>query len=165
MFPDIPRQLNDMYDFISRVAQDIRKLTHMISSRELRKLVDDFRKGVETINLICLKIVAKEEVATEMGREFHVDPDERGVLSEKIRELTYKLNELTQTEAMERFFRKNPDLARQAYIKLEAEGVDDYEVEATDEEANREFLRWINAIAKYTKDLLSELDNAVEKTF
>jgi len=66
---------------------------------------------------------------------------------------------------MEGFFRKNPDLARQAYIKLEAEGVDDYEEEVTDEEANREFLRWINAIAHYTKDLLSELDKTVEKTF
>jgi hypothetical protein len=156
-----------MYDFVNRVVQDLQRLRRILSNRELRKLVDNFRDGVETINLLCLRIVAREKVTTDMGRELHIVPEEREEISDKIRSLTNLLNELVLTEAMEEFFRKNPDLAKHAYIKLEAEGVNDYAVEEklTDEEENVEFLQWINGIASYTKDLLSELDEAVEKTF
>ena len=165
LFPDIPSQLNEMYDFISKVYHDLLRLNRILSNRELRKLVQDFRRGVEMINLICLKIVAKEKVNTDMGRELYIDTDERGVISEKINKLTDKLNELTQTDAMERFFGQYPVLAEKAYIKLYAEGVDDFYKEVIDEEENQEFLRRINAIVHYTKNLLSELDATIEKTF
>jgi len=166
-FPDIPKQLNEMYDFISKVVADIRDLKRKLSKRELKKLVSDFKRGVETINLICIKIGAKYEVAKRTHREIHISSAERDDIRSKIDALTNELNRIVETAAMEEFLREHPKLAEKAYMKLYAEGVDDFEEpeEISEEEAENEFLGWINAIKWYTGDLLFELDEAIKRTF
>lgn len=166
-FPDIPKQLNEMYDFVRKVAEDIRNLKHKLSKRELKKLVADFKRGVETINLICIKIVAKYEVVKRTNREMHISPAERTDIRSKIDTLTNELNRIVETTAMGEFLGGHPELAKKAYMKLYAEGVDDFDVEPelSEEEAENEFLRWIDAIKWYTGDLLFGLDEAIKKSF
>jgi len=166
-FPDIPKQLNEMYDFAKKVAEDIRNLKHKLSERELKKLVTDFKRGVETINLICIKIGAKYEVAKRANREMHISLAERADISNKIDALTNELNRIVETAAMGEFLGEHPKLAEKAYMKLYAEGVDDFELpeKISEEEAENEFLRWINDIKWYTGDLLFELDEAIRDHF
>jgi len=168
-FLDIPKQLDEMRDFIIKVSDDIRKLRHELSNRELRKLIADFKRGVETINLICIKIWAKYEVAKRMNKEMHTSPEERADISDKIERLTNALNDVVEMNAMRKFLGEHPDLARKAYIKLHAEGVDEFalpeEKKISEEEAENEFLNWINSIQWYTGALLFELDEAIQKSF
>ena len=164
-FPDIPQQLNEMYDFVRKVAEDIKNLKHKLSKRELKKLVTDFKGGVETINLICIKIGAKYEVAKRTNREMHISPAERDDIRSKIYALTNELNEIVETAPIRDFLGEHPKLAKKAYMKLEAEGIDDFATEPSEEEAEKEFLRWINDIEWYTGDLLFEFDEAIKRSF
>lgn len=168
-FLDIPKQLNEMRDFIIKVSDDIRKLRHELSNRDLKKLVTDFKRGVEAINLTCIKIWAKYEVAKRINKEMHTSPEERDDISDKIEGLTNALNDMVETDAMRKFLGEHPELARKAYMKLHAEGVDDFalpeEEKVSEEEAEKEFLNWINSIQWYTGTLLFELDEAIKKSF
>lgn len=164
-FPDVPKQLNEMYDFISKVVTDIKNLKRELSQKELKKLVDDFKNGVETINLICIKIVAEYEVAKRTNREIHISPAERREIRRKIEDLTYGLNMIFDTEPMQNFLKKNSKLAKKAYMKLYQEGVPDGpEPEPTEDEAHAEFLSWIRAIVFYNDALLVELEKEIKKS-
>lgn len=62
--------------------------------------------------------------------------------------------------------KQTEELQEKAYIKLELEGVDDFgDEEMSEEEAEREFLRWIGAANSYTKDLLGLWNEAVKRSF
>jgi hypothetical protein len=158
LFPDIPKQLNETYDFISKVVTDIVKLKRKLSDRELKKLVDDFKKGVETINLICIEIHARHEVAKRRNVELYLNASETSDIENKIAKLTDELNSIVEMDAMNKFFRENPKLAEKAYIKLYGE----HEIE--DAADLPDFLEWIEAIRYYTGELLSELEKAIEKS-
>lgn len=168
-FSDIPKQLNEMRDFIIKISGDIKELRRELSNRELRKLVNDFKNGVEAINLICIRILAKYEVAKRINKEIHTSPEERAEISGKISLLTDALNDMVETHAMNKFLGKHPELAKKAYMKLYQEGVDTFplpeEEKISKEEAEKEFLRWIDSIQWYTGILIFELDEAIKKSF
>lgn len=165
-FPDIPKQLNEMHDFISKIYTDIMGLRHELSNRELKKLVTDFEQGIESINLICIKISAKQQVAERLHRKMHISPGERERISREIRVLTEALNRLVETAPMQKFLGKHPRLAEKAYMKLEGEGIDDFDQpeSPSEEEAERGFLNWIKDIQWYTGILLFELDEAIKSS-
>ncbi len=160
-FSDVPKQLNEMRDFIIKISGDIKKLRHKLSNRELKKLVTDFKRGVEAINLICLKIWAKYEVAKSINKEIHTSPEERAEISNKLESLTDSLNDMTETDAMRKFLGEHPELAKKAYLKLRAEGVDEY----APPETEKEFVDWINRTQWYTGALLLVLDEVIKKSF
>jgi hypothetical protein len=164
-FPGIPQQLNEMYDFVKKVVEDIKNLKHKLSERELKKLLTDLKRGIETINLICLKIEAKYEVAKRTNREMHISPAERRDIESKISALTNELNVIVETAPIREFLGEHPQLAKNAYMKLEAEGVDEMAPEPSEDEAHEKFLQWIHNIIWYTGDLLNEYDEAIKKSF
>jgi hypothetical protein len=164
LFPDIPKQLNDAYDFISKVIVDAGKLRRRFSDRELKKLVADFKKGVETINLICIKIKARREVARNNNAELHLNASERNDIESRMASLTDQLNKIVEMEAMQKFLREHPKLAEKAYIKLYGEHEPDEEPEKSEEELEKDFLNWIEDIGHYTDELLSELEEAMKKS-
>lgn len=165
-FPDIPKVLNETYDFVSKVVTDIRKLKRELSNKEQKKLLADFQRGLEAINQITSKILAKFKAAKILNKEVHLSPKDYEIRG-KINDIAEELNQIIQTEAMRKFLGKQTEeLQEKAYIKLELEGVDDFGNEKiSEEEAEHEFLRWIGAVNNYTKELLDLWNEAVKKSF
>jgi len=156
-----------MHDFMSKIYVDLTTLKHELSNMELKKLVANFERGVETINLICIKIWAKQQVAKNLNREMHIGPNERESISAEIHGLTNALNKIVETDPMKKFLGEHPGLAERAYMKLEAEGVNDfYEPDKrSEEEKQGEFLGWIESVQWYTGALLFELDEVIKTSF
>lgn len=165
LFADIPGQLNEMYTFIGRVLDDVRRLRRRFSNRELRKLVTDFKRGVQTINLVCTKITAKDEVNRRNNVETYISSSERDEIEEKIDLLNQELNLIVETNAMSEFLGEHPGLAEKAYMKLHGEREDITSYKDSYGDTTEGFLRWIFAIKYYTLQLLSELDEAISGSF
>jgi len=168
-FPDIPDQLNKMYDLLRKVIADIEKIKRKLSNRELKKLVLDFKRVVETINLICIKIGAEYKVAKSYGKEMRISPEERAEIANKIGELTLGLPEFVETDAMQKFLGEHPTLAEKTYIKIYGEK-EDYLLEhlvadISMEGAEKDFIFYIKYIQKHASDLLSELNEAIKASF
>jgi len=163
LFPDIPKQLNETRGFIIKVLDDLKKIRRKLSNRELKRLVTDFKTGVETINLICIEIKAQNEVAKRANSKLRISSSERNNIADRVQALTDELNRIVETDAMNKFLREHPKLAEKAYIKLYGEKEDILlgDLISTEED----FLNWIYRVGTDIEELLSELDEAIKSTF
>jgi len=165
LFADVPGILNDTYDLIHRVIDDVRRLRRKLSNRELKQIVTDFRRGVQAINLVCIKITAKEEVNRRNNTTTNISSLERDDIAEKIDILNQELNRIVETDVMKEFLGEHPGLAEKAYMKLYGEREDALSYKDIYGDTSKGFLDWIHAMREYTTRFLSELNEAINASF
>jgi len=162
IFPDIPKQLGESYELIKRIATDFRNLKRALSNRELNKSLNTLRSGLNTINLICIKIIAESEASENATRKMNISFEERAEIVVAILHLAEEgINNLVDTDAMNKILGDYPELAKKVFLKMYGEREDYLPEDIYGSE--EEFLRWIKMVNKYIEDVLNTLDESVRK--
>ena len=161
LFPNIPKQLNDSYELIKKVVADIRNLKRALSNRGFKRLSSTLRNGLNTINLICIKIIAESEAAKNANRKMNISFEERAEIVTNIIHLAEEgINNLVETDALKDFLKNYPDLAEKLFLKMYGEREDYLPMDIY--ESEEEFLGWIYRVNGYIEDVLNTLDEVVE---
>ena len=125
IFPDIPKQLGESYELIKRIATDFRNLKRALSNRELNKSLNTLRSGLNTINLICIKIIAESEASENATRKMNISFEERAEIVVAILHLAEEgINNLVDTDAMNKILGDYPELAKKVFLKMYGERED-----------------------------------------
>ena len=162
LFPDIPKQLSETYELIKKITTDFRNLKRALSNKERKKLLSNLRSGLNTINLICIKIIAESEASTNANRKMNISFEERAEIVADILHLAEKgINNLVDTDAMNNFLKDYPKLAKKVFLKMYGEREDYLPMDIY--ESEEEFLGWIYRVNVYIEDVLNTLDETVKK--
>lgn len=153
--------IKETYDTLKAVTSDVSKIVHSLSQWKTNKLIDKYREGLGAINLICLKVKAEAEVAQRVGKKINLTETDRREIVESIVALSYKLNEITESDAVRLLLGSHPRLADTVYLKMygEREGYVPENIWSDE----LEFLQWIRSVPPYITDIFKELDTALAK--
>lgn len=159
LFPDIPMQLNEAYQFLKEVLADIRNIPQGLTEIQFQKIAKEIRRSLNTIKLVCVKINAEAQIARDFNKKLNISHEERGEIVNKICDLAEELNSFSEEHSIQEFLINYPDLAGKLYLKMYGEG-EDYLPEDI-YESEEEFLGWISRVIYYIDNVIQELD----KTF
>ena len=162
--PETVEAIDRSYDLFKRVMEDFREYVRARQKAKMKSAVLQIRRHVGEIDAVFSRLRAKMQVAVTRNDTagFKMHQEEIARIKERVMDTSYELMDALFN--CDEYLGSYPKLRDALHLKLESEGVNDYDDEPppTDEEMMFDFNWWVNVAGDYTRRALEMLNEHLE---